>query len=321
MKTIRFVLCTTLLVVLATGVSAFWGMPTGKAREMYQQMNKNATKRELRSYWNGDGEIVRMMGYLQHKDFREGLGISDSQFHNIQEIMMQDASMDMSGNMIMPPPQGVELIHEEIGKLMEKSDPFAEDASEETRKKFLDLDLQLHIKTNEAFVKRATKAVNENLTPDQMKKYKEFQISIMSESLHISPSMFEALDLSDTQKKQLDEIKVEMEPEYEKWIDMYVEMELIHRELRNEHFEKLTKANDYEKQRELSEEFMRKPNPEMAKIRVLRNEFANRLKSRVFDILTAAQKERVTDLIDNPPEYVKKMLSPQEIPPMRPLIL
>jgi hypothetical protein len=309
-------LTAILLAVLATLVSAQDDKEVAqKARETQrammrspamQKMQKNAMKQGLSSFWNGEGSYLMAIGLLQQDDFREGLGISKEQQQKIQD------SMQISSHMHEDP--AFKTIFEEINKLsMENGGPFAENASEETQKKFFDLQGQMQ----NILFERIISNVKENLTPDQMKKVQEFQISTMSEMPIVSPGMFEALDLSDEQKKQLGEIKKEMEPEFEKHLDKMADAQWKFSEKFQEELEgKLDDVTDPEERTRIIKEIaekVQKSDPEFQReneeILESGKGLANQLKFRMFDVLTDEQMERMAYLIDNPPDFVKKAIA------------
>ena len=166
------------------------------------------------------------------------------------------------------------------------------------------------------------KLLNEHLTPDQMKTVQEFQISAMFEAPIIVPSMFEALNLSDVQKQQMDEIKKELEPELEKQIDKKIETEWKFNEKLREEFDRrlagVTDPDEWTKQRGNIDnvyavmDTVRKSYPrihqEMQEMEASRKAFMDKLKVKMFDVLTDEQWNRMVQLIDDPPDYVKAYL-------------
>jgi len=274
-----------------------------------QQMQKNAMKRMMNSLWNGEGMDLMAIGLLlQDNDFQGGIGASQEQHQKIQEAMR-------SGTMEMMNDPGIKSIQWEIQKLamgIPDDGLFGENVSEETRQKFFELQVNLQVKTQEFMIERMTTTVNESLTRDQMKKVKEFQISMMEEMPIISPSMFDAFDLSDAQKQQLDEIKKELQPEFEKNIDKMIDVQMKFTEKMQDELERLLEITDPEERQMLMErvtESVRKEfQQEMNNMTESGKGFANQLKFKMFDVLTDEQMERMADLIDNPPDYVKKAI-------------
>ena len=310
MKTARLGSCVLLVVLLA--VSVYAQAPPSQRDMMrspaMQRMQKNAGKQVMRSFWNGDATHLIAIGMLQQEDFRNGLGISQEQNQKIQDVTRN------IGTMVQTDPE-ISSIQEEMTKLMQETPGgiFGENVSEETQDKFMDVQLKMQ----SVLFKRINDAVNENLTSDQLRKVKEFQISVMSEIPLFSPSMFEALDLSGEQKKQLDGIKKELEPDFEKNLDKMLDAQLRMSEKLQEELEgKLEGVTDPKEMSKIIEEAVKKiqsSDPEFKKMQndVLADakEFASKLKFKMFDVLTDEQMERMADLIDNPPDYVKNALA------------
>jgi len=318
MKTIPtlYTLTAILLVGLTTLASAQDEEAQRKAREAQrammrspamQQMQKNGMKQMMNSFWNGDGSNLMAIGLLQQDEFREGIGVSKEQHQKIGDVM--------SNMMRMHEDPDFKPFQDEMNKLMTETPggPFGENASEETRQKFFDLQMKMQM----TMVEKMANSVSENLTADQLKKVKEFQISMMSEIPIVSPSMFEALDLSDAQKKQLEGIKKELEPEFEKLVDKMADTQWkFSVKLQDELEDQLDGVTDPEEQQKIMQEIVnkiRKSNPELQRESDEMTEsgkaFANSLKFRMFDVLTDEQMERLAELVDNPPEYVKKVIA------------
>ena len=273
-----------------------------------QQMQRNSVRQVMNSFWEGDDSMHMAMGFLQHEDFREGVGVSEEQWQNIMLMLAP-------GNLMEGPE--FQQYRDEMNELMQDGGPFGENASEEMLYRFAELQSQRQTKIQEVMMEKMADAVSENLTPEQIQKIKEAQISAMDAFPIISPSMFEALDLSDAQKRQLDAIKKEMAPEFEKHVDKLVDVQMKVMEAMQERSERLMSVTDPEERARLSEGFspeniirnnpalQRAVNEMMESGKV----FSDRLKFRMFDVLTDAQWARLVNLIDHPPEYMKKVIA------------
>ena len=276
-----------------------------RSPEMQQRM-RDGMMRSVTSMYEGSN--LSVMGMLQIDHYREGLGVTEEQNQKIQGVMRNPASFN--------DPE-FKPIMDEMNKLRDEAPggPFADNASEETKRRFS----EIQDKIQDLMFKKMANAVNENLTPDQMRKVHEFSLSTMTYSPVVSPNMFEALDLSDSQKQQLDEIKNEMRPEFEKSMEQWVRVQF-------EWQKKFQKARDDELDEKLKgvtdpdefERIMREPrttNPihtpeeqqEFLDAAASGRAFTDKLKFRMFDVLTDEQMERMAQLIDNPPDYIRKM--------------
>jgi len=191
--------------------------------------------------------------------------------------------------------------------------PFDENATEETQKKYLDLQTEIQNRHK----KDLEEVVNGTLSSDQLRKIRELQIATMSGDSFVSPDMFEALNMSDDQKKQLEGIKRELKPEYEKNVDKWVAFVMLRQEKMAEEIgNKLDGIMDPVERNKISMEASKKiveQYPEFSRgiqeIKESGKIFSNKLKFRMFDVLTDEQMERMAQLIDNPPDYVRKVLA------------
>jgi len=187
---------------------------------------------------------------------------------------------------------------------------FAENASEETQKRYLDLMMEL----DDVREQKANDLLNETLTSDQLRKIKEFQIATMDSSFLVSLSMFEVLDISDEQREQLEEVKKALKPEIERHIDKMVEHKSFYQPMVNEAIgDKLNDVTDPAERMKIISEVLQKFNEQHPGYLQGATEYlesgkilSNNLKIKMFDVLTDEQWERMLDLIDNPPDHVKK---------------
>ncbi|MCL2711091.1 MAG: hypothetical protein FWE95_09450, partial [Planctomycetaceae bacterium] len=86
-------------------------------------------------------------------------------------------------------------------------------------------------RSDELMTIRLSDAFGNTLTPEQRQTMNEAFLASMSELPIILPDMFEALDLTDTQKRQMEEIKNELDAEFEKTIDDFVTYQMMLRDM------------------------------------------------------------------------------------------
>ena len=325
MKTIHPLLCG-LAVILFVGLAMpVFAQDAETLRKqlrspVIRQAMKNLMTHEMASYWNGISSISE--SFLVDDELREGFGISQEQRQNIKDATQNLGRISIQDGRVVADDPDMQLIQDEIDKL--GGNPYAENISDETRQRIFELDL----KQSDVITIKTQNVINEVLTPDQLKKIKEFQISYMSAPAampFITPGMFEALDLSDGQKGQLAAIKKEMDSEFAKEMDKWGEIQLKFSEKIQEAIDKRLKerlegVTDPEEQLKIREQIGREPlvgdirkaNPDLQREWDAAIEsgqgFSNRLKFKMFDVLTDEQMERMAQLIDNPPDYVKKTL-------------
>jgi len=145
-------------------------------------------------------------------------------------------------------------------------------------------------------------ALHEVLTQEQWQKINESQLANMEEMPMFSLNIFEALDLTDAQREQMEQSKKELEPEFEKTLENWVNGILIMQK-------KVDEARGIEGMMDgdaIREKLMAE-DPEYQRIyediQAQGRAFATKFKVEMFDVLTDEQWERMLNLIDNPPEH------------------
>ena len=255
----------------------------------------------LRSYWDGRGTNMVVHALVQHPDFRAALDISDEQYEYMRNITLN------LGRMLSGHPEYREIVQEKMAMLI---DPFAQDVDfdEETLGRYFSLQermsvLQMNVMHD---------AIDDALTPEQWQKVGESLLSMMGTMPIVSPRLFEVLNLTDAQREQMEEIKKELEPEFERQLEDYVRNQMF---LQNRHRNELERqdnlnnANNAERQARSQAIWERlSDDPEFRRaseeIRTRGKAFAVQFKTKMFDVLTDAQWERLLYLVDNPPHLV-----------------
>jgi len=320
MKTIFPILYGLLLVGLTTLTFAQNNEEAARAIQQAmmrspaaQQMQKNAMSQMMGSVWNDSSANPMVMDWLGQDDFRAGVGVSREQVQRIQSTMQ-----NVGDN--LPNEPALQPYHQELRSFMEETQggPFGPNATEATQARFFELQANLHTKAQGIAMEKLQYTMNENLTPAQLKKVNEFQISIMSENPMVSPGVFEALDLSVGQKRQLDDIKKEMEPEFKKNIDKMADMQWnLQRKVLDkarENGKNLEDMPDSAEKKRIMDDLVRNTlesdpafHQQMRETMEGVMEVSGKMRSRMVDTLSDEQRKRMTDLIDNPPDYVRKM--------------
>jgi len=278
------------------------------------QAQSNAMRQTMNSLWDGNRSMHITMGFLQREDFREGIGVSEEQLQSIMRAPQYLLDDD---------PRIQQIRAEMIEFQLQNGDPFfGENASDATRHQFVELQMRMETTVQEFIMETTTNAMQQYLAPEQIQRLKEAQISTMSAVPIISPSMFEALDLSDAQKRQLDAIKNEMKPEFEQRVDELVNVQMMQMTMQRNVQEALARANeiaDPEERRRFMEnlrENIDRVSPDihraMQEVQESGRGFSDALKHRMFDVLTDAQWARMVNLIDNPPEYIRRMFAERD---------
>ena len=311
-------ICGLTVILLIGWTTSVFAQNTEAERAMMntpvmRQAEKDRINSERIDFWNGNVSILAATGLLNDNDFRKELGITDEQIQTIQNARQTIGRMSIIDGRSVAYDPDVQLIEDEKEKLLGDRYLYAENVSEETRKEVFDLNLIM----GEIVSTKTRDVINETLTPDQLRKAHEFHLAAMSEFSYVSPSMYEVLDLSDEQKEQLAEIKKEMDAEFKKTLDKHGEVQLKFSKIMQEKIDKkLEGVTDPEERLKImtvpGRHDVWETHPDLKREFDEANEsvkiFSNELKVKILDILTDEQWERLQKLVDNPPDYVKKIL-------------
>ena len=299
MKTLSLSLTAMLLLGLTTVTFAQQEDERQRRSDFVLQMQENDLKASYRAALYGNS-LDNIMPWLANDYIRDGLGISEEQFQTIQDIRV-----DQRLAIVQDDPD-YKAIKEAIDEVY--SD--IHNGTEEAQQQFFDLkrkQKEIEIETLEALIKI-------HLTADQIKNIEEFQMSTMSDKSFVSPKMFEALDLSDEQRKQLDAIKQKMVAEFENHIDRQAVIGMFDVKIRSEIARKLELEYpiDLEERQKHWAGLLKEAEPKRLQatqeLIASGKELADKLKVEMFDVLTDEQWNRMVQLIDNPPEFVKAHL-------------
>ena len=199
----------------------------------------------------------------------------------------------------------------ELMSVLISDDPFLERATEKQKNAILEADAKIEL----LFQKTLQATIEETLTPEQMREVKKLEIQLMPQVGIPFPTMFEILDLTDEQKKEMDKIVSEIKPEYDRLIKEFImlEIEEMYSMRRNE-----LKGKTFDSLEELHKCF-----GEIHRRRVMANpdggkrgmEFMERgtklatlLQDRMMNVLTDEQLDKMQEILDETPESIKKFL-------------
>ena len=255
-------------------------------------------------------------GILGVPEFRQSVGISDEQYQEIQNAQIN------IGTKLLEHPEYQEIMAEMTPTTI-PTEPFADEEvwsrSMRLQERSLSLVLEIQAET-----------IDSLLTPEQKDKTAEALLANMGAMPIVSPDMFSILGLTDAQREQMEEIKKELEPTFEQQLEDYATASVF---LANKLFEELEKhgmletfgttGEDPQITRQRVEEFGRKSQEIMQKL--MENDpeykrrseeifskgkaFAVQFQTRMFDVLTDEQWNRLLALMDNPPEHAKILLA------------
>jgi len=276
-----------------------------------QATTKATAKAMDRSFWNGQGTGLMAHLVVNDPDIRAAWGITDEQFEQFDNIR---------GNLVaqmMRSPEHQKFM-EEMQAIQDPNDPLMLNANEETLAKYQDL----HEKMNSWGMNAMFDALNNALTSEQKRKMNEALLASIGEIPTISPSMFEVLHLTDAQKQQMETIKKDLEPEFEKHLEMLANSRWVLTQKMDVESAKHSEASDDPNVMQRRGETIMKnlmADPEYKRIseeiQMRGKAFTTQFQVKMFDVLTDEQWARMLNLIDNPPEHAlifRKKLKGQE---------
>ena len=283
---------------------------------MGQERAKNAVKAGIRVAWDGRGNFLDVLGMMQDTEFRSAFGVSGEQYQQFQNLPR---------NMIARENPELKKLQDEIQAIPNLRNLMSgQDEDEVAQRKLLDLQSRMILLS----MADMAGAIDSHLTPEQKQKLNEAHLAAMSAIPIISPRAFEALHLTETQKQQMEAIKKELEPEFEKHLNQFADRQVIlggklAAEIEKQgglgnFTENITPENIRERvqaAREREQAVTKKlmaEDPEFKKIQdeVLSQSraFSEKFRIKMFDALTDEQWTRLLALIDNPPDYAALML-------------
>ena len=268
-------------------------------------------KTEIRMFWDGRGINAMAFGGLEDTESRIAWNVSDEQYQQIDDDIEKGLTEYMIEQDKNPEFQAFMKEALAFDKQI-RDDPDLQNADESTWEKFRDI-LTRSESFNATYVR--IDALENALPPEFKQKVKEAQLASMAEMPFVSLHAFEALDLTDTQKQQMEKIKKELEPELEKDLEKFVENRVV---LLNKFDAELAKQGGYgdnpnrEEAVQKWQAILKKLMAEDREYKRIHEEsqslvkqFSTQFKIKMFDVLTGEQWARLQDLIDNPPEYAK----------------
>ena len=276
-----------------------------------QQSMKIGMKTALRSFWDGNGRGLMTVGFLALPEFRQALNVSDEQYQEIQNAQMG------LGAGLQDEPEFQEIMAE-MQAIATPDDPLMYNADEETLNKFIGIQERMV----SMVINHQADAIDSLLTPEQKDKTATALLANMGEMPIVSPDLFEILDLTDEQREQMEAIKKELEPEFEQYLEEFVNASVIIANKMFDEFEKQGMLDDLshlsggqqkiaefqEKAQALGKK-MAAENPEFKRLQDEMNTkgktFATQFQTKMFDVLNDEQWARLQELTDNPPEFAK----------------
>ena len=320
MRTKQIILTLLCLSLFATAGQ----LDITRAQEPPQmQQDRERHERLLRFYWDGGrggywdgggkgpGANARTQVLFRDPEFRAALGVSDKYY---QEMLA--SGRNDSGHISELP--GFKEAEQEYGDALEamtgNRHPIGLSAlpgtDEATIKRFQDAAdrvTSMHREWGARAQEREDAAFENAITPELRQKIQEAHLAALGEMPMISPNAFEVLNLTDAQRQQMNRIKKELEPEFEKHLEIYANntsMLLARIE---------AGISQMDPQEDLAT-FMRnlKAEPEYKRLLIESytsgKSLAALFRTRMLDILDDGQRKRLQELIDNPPPHARYLI-------------
>ena len=298
----------------------------------YSQMNNTVTYKDEAGkksadpmYWGNVEMPIRgfFMEYSGDPAFRAALGISEEYYSKIL-TSMRDARESIPKS-LEDRNAGIEY-EDALEALTGNRYPMGQiippDADPKVLKRFDDAVKRIESISQKSFEeanRREAEAFDNALTPTLKQKLLEIPLAtmVLGERLDFLPSAFAVLNLTDTQREQMERIKKELEPDFKRGLEIGAD---AHRIMFPKGFEAVQKASRVaEEARQRGEDgqvalleahnrfLMEDPEYQEAldKVYSSARTFAKQFTARVSEILDAEQRKRLQELTDNPPEYVR----------------
>jgi len=308
-KQVFLTLSCLLLLVIAGQLSIV------RAQESIQTQQDSERHQNIsRHIWHGSGRSIANDTLLRDPAFRAAFGVSDETYQQILENARDKVSIPENPEFRKVVQEFEDTREALTGSRYMMGQPLnMRDGDEERMKLFnrsRELQEKMQTMASEAsflYDRLYGAAFEDALSPELKQKIGEAWLAAMGETESFSPSLFEVLNLTDTQKEGMERIKKELEPEFEKYLEIF-----------GNNAAKITKMVDDwlsrpEVQRAFSDSglslnvWLRQEEPEFGRLvdesRASRMAFITLFRTRMHDILTDGQRRRLQELSDNPPPY------------------
>ena len=253
--------------------------------------------------WEGAGAYFSFPYYASRggEEFRQGFGLTEQQVQDIRETIISRTDLTALAYNTATMALGEQtVLSEEIKSVAIAS-------------------LEMSVPQ---LLEEVDEAAAEHLTPEQRQQFQELRVMTMSVFPFAYPPMFEALGLTEEQRTLLADLKKELEPEYETMSQQFVADRIMIRDKFDVAYVQIFQEISREEWRQKPQEEREKKADEirgrllredaeyrkaMERIHTQGRDFQNRLKDW-FDILTIEQIDKLNRLINNPPDYAKKIM-------------
>jgi hypothetical protein len=154
--------------------------------------------------------------------------------------------------------------------------------------------------------------LQETLTPEQMFRVRTWEMQSMAELGLPHPAMFEILDLTDDQKKEMDKIAKEIKVEFDRLV---IEFAALHFKMESAGYQLLEGKSFVSREefdKALREARISAGGKEIDRQRAFEKpgvELMTLMRDRMMNVLTDAQLDRMQEILDATPEYLKRRIA------------
>lgn len=263
------------------------------------------------SPYDGQG-TWQAMKIISQAGGQEDLGLTDEQVAALPFLQHEnEITREYFQRMRQQPSEEFMQAAQTIQAATPQDDPFFEKATDEQKQAFVEANTDFLMLS----VKDLERQIDATLTPEQMLQVRKLEMQLMPEFGMPYPSMFDVLDLSEEQKKEMRKIADEMKPEYEKLLSesaalrydrLYRSRQATFEQHRQKPF---TSIQDF---RQAINQALKTVKPDAEKYNRLQEkgiQFTTRLKGRLMNVLTDEQLDKMQKIMDETPEWAKKVLA------------
>ena len=318
-------LFTTMLCLLLFAFAAHAQQQEPPAEELQRQFNEQlrflqSPRKQLDeeaqeiaaglSPWNGQGTWMPLRIIVRSGGENE-LGLTEEQKQQLPFLYKEnELGAEWYQQMREAPTPEYTQAMEALQAAMLPGDPFFERATEEQKNAYREASMM----SSNLWWESLQTDIEETLTPEQMLYVRKLEMQLMPALGIPFPSMFDPLDLTDAQKKEMNQIADAMKAEFEQLTREAAALKAERIVSTYQLLQGKTFASRDEFQqslREVHRQFvpsaeMRKKSEDLQKQGI---QFVTLLQNRLMNVLTDEQLDKMQAILDATPEFAKKVLT------------
>lgn len=275
----------------------------GQERPIYNQL------------WNGKGAWVPLSLYMRHGNGAEGLGLNERQSTRLAFLRKEnELGVEIIREKAQRQDPDIMQAEERVRNATPSNDPQFDNATPEQQREYVTAVSEI----TEIITGAMDEVVEQTLTPEQMSQVQQLRLQLLPEMGFPCVEMFDSLGLTDEQRRDMEAIKKEMEPEFNQLVDEAMEVRREQFQLMIKELIEMNKTKPFENDEQMSKAMRpamgkARENKELQKKQRLNSEkgqkFATLFKSRLMNVLTDEQLDKIQKIIDDSPEFIKKLLA------------